>query len=515
VWEDFVLGKAAALHPDALESTHPIYSPVQTPAQATELFDLITYQKGSSVMRMIEAFLGEDAFRAGLRAYMREFAESNAKGADLWRHLGAASGQPVAEIMESWVGQGGHPVVRVERHGAALRVGQRRFLSSPRAKASAQLWRVPLVLRWKDAAGAHESRHLLTQENGEVPLRVQGELQYVTANVEGIGFYRQDLDDALHAALLAHVAELPPAEQMGLLDDQWGLARNATHPITRYLATLDAVMRNATNPTVLDRVVDDATSVEGLLEDAGDAEALARFRAWVGAAFAPRMTRLSAEPRAGEPRDDALARAATLRAMSSLAHDRQAIAAASAYADREADDPQKVDANLAGTAVTVAAQFGDLARLAKHVRLYEERRAKGAPPADTQRYLASLASFRGDAALLQVLALIDQRQMPLEAVGPLLRLMFSERAARLPAWSYLKAHFPALRESLGDMWTGNLVEASGQIPPRFKDDFVQFYAANLGAVAQQAYARALESLELRGEFQSRTKADLVAWFRAR
>src|SRR5581483_8410450 len=254
VWEEFQLGKAAALTPDALESTHPIYSPVETPAEATELFDLITYQKGSSVLRMLERFLGEEAFRAGLRAYMAEFAERNAKGGDLWRHLEAASRQPVTDIMSSWVLQGGHPAVRVALVGHALHVSQKRFYSAPHAKDAGQLWKVPLVLRYEDDAGVHEARHLLAAKESEVPLATRGALRWLTANAESVGFYRQDLDDALHAKLVSHAQRLSPAEQMGMLDDEWGLARNGTHGIARYLATLDAAMRHATNPILVERV---------------------------------------------------------------------------------------------------------------------------------------------------------------------------------------------------------------------------------------------------------------------
>ena len=113
IWDDFQGNRNYTLAEDALESTHPIYSPVQTPAQAEELFDAITYLKGCAVLRMLENFLGFENFRAGLRTYMREFAERNARGADLWRHLQAASQQPVAQIVESWILQSGYPVVTV------------------------------------------------------------------------------------------------------------------------------------------------------------------------------------------------------------------------------------------------------------------------------------------------------------------------------------------------------------------------------------------------------------------
>jgi aminopeptidase N len=91
VWNDFIEDKSRVLFDDALHSTHPIWTPVETPDEAIEMFDSITYQKGCAVMRMLEHFLGDEPFRDGLRAYMKEFQYGNACGPDLWRALEKAA----------------------------------------------------------------------------------------------------------------------------------------------------------------------------------------------------------------------------------------------------------------------------------------------------------------------------------------------------------------------------------------------------------------------------------------
>ncbi len=107
-----------------------------------ENFDTITYQKGAAVLRMTHDFLGDEAFRAGLRTYMTEFAEGNAAGADLWRHLQQASSLPVSDMMESWILQAGHPLIDVSLDAdgapgeARVHVSQRRFYSAANATAS-------------------------------------------------------------------------------------------------------------------------------------------------------------------------------------------------------------------------------------------------------------------------------------------------------------------------------------------------------------------------------------------
>ena len=162
---------------DALESTHPIHSRVETPEQATELFDNITYQKGSAVMRMLENFLGEEDFRAGLRTYMKEFAETNASKEDLWRHLSTASGLPVTDIMNSWINQPGFPLVTVSLEGNTLHLSQRRYYSSPNAKRQEQLWYIPVILKYEDASGVHRQRILLDKAEATIPLDHPGRPQ--------------------------------------------------------------------------------------------------------------------------------------------------------------------------------------------------------------------------------------------------------------------------------------------------------------------------------------------------
>lgn len=197
--------------------------------------------------------------------------------------------------------------------------------------------------------------------------------------------------------------------------------------------------------------------------------------------------------------------------MGALARDPHAIAAARALADAEAARPDSVDPTLAGPAIAIAARVGDAARLDAHLALYESRRASGAPPAQTQRVLTSLALFEEPALVDKVLAQVHEGAFPLEAIGPLLRIMLGQPVAREPAWRHMKRDWTTLRERLGDMWTGFLVEHTGQLPRRLRADVVAFYDANLHGVAQQAYQRALEALDQRAEFESRTRDDLVAW----
>ena len=181
MWRDFVATLARPFALDALVSTHPISFEVKNAKQATERFDVITYWKGAGVVRMIEGFLGADAFRNGVRSYLNRYREANATADDFWRELSTASGRDVAMIANAWIKEPGHPLV----HATARRVGedlrltlsQERFFADPsvseRRRPQArrpQAWPVPLVIKFGNADGATERRVLLSAARAEVTL---------------------------------------------------------------------------------------------------------------------------------------------------------------------------------------------------------------------------------------------------------------------------------------------------------------------------------------------------------
>src|SRR4029079_3512782 len=102
-WDSFGSARAAAFSVDGLHSTRPIEYPVQAPHDADAMFDVLTYEKGASVLRMFEQYLGAGTFSNAVRGYLRKHAYGNTETGDLWVALGEAARQPMPEIMDGWV----------------------------------------------------------------------------------------------------------------------------------------------------------------------------------------------------------------------------------------------------------------------------------------------------------------------------------------------------------------------------------------------------------------------------
>ncbi|MGQ0537265.1 MAG: M1 family metallopeptidase [Methanobacteriota archaeon] len=520
VWLTFGARSSEALSTDALVDTHAIYHPVKTPGEATEMFDAITYGKGSAVLRMLESFLGADAFRAGLRTYMRELSGKNAAGDDLWRHLGATSGVPVREIMGRWIRQPGHPQVslRLVSRGprVVLSVSQKRATASPLAPASDLLWPVPLVFRFRDAAGVHEHRQLLTGRTEEVVVPVRGDLRWLVANGDDIGFYRSDPDDALAGMMVTAFSELAPAERLGFLRDQWALVEAGDRPMRRFLELLGIVASGEDHYSVVEGEVGFFRELERMLEMAGDAKALAGFRSWVASRFSPALSALGTEPGPEEDAPTRQRRAALLRGVAGVGREPRAVDLAVALARRERTRPDSVEANLAGPAVGIAAIAGDAERFSNYLATYTARRDASASPHEVDRYLNSLPVFREPSLVSRTLGLLSDGTVPKQSVGPILCAMLGEPHSGAAAWAHVREGWDRIRAAVGDSWAARIVEAAGDLPPELGREAVSFFDAKLPPdVGRQAFARARENVSRRAEFLPRATPDIVAWATSR
>ena len=515
IWDEFQPGRNFARSIDALETTHPIYSPVETPEETQDMIDAITYLKGASVLRMLENFLGDTNFRTGIQNYMKEFAESNAAGVDLWRHLQSASNEPVDEMMKSWILQAGHPLVTVKLNIQADRTTldfqQQRFYSDPVAEQKEdQLWKIPLVIRYTDDTGTHTERFLLEERQANVPLMPRGHLQWCYANAGEIGFYRQRLGQEVLHMLLANLDQLSPSERMGFLADQWALTRSADQNITTFLDVIPAMV-TLDDQHVLREVVRRLHDLEDYLEEASNDQALQSFRNWVGEVFHPKLVNLGYKPQDGESQNQAQQRAATIDALTTLAHDPDAIEQARQWAAREAEEPAAVDPNLAPVFLRATAQFGNQQTLDQFVSIFRERKDSGATPQETDRYLNSLPFFSSPELVEQILQMIEEAALPQDSVGPTLRTMLGLRHAQIFAWEFIKQHWETV-PSLGLTWVEGIVRSASNLPIERRADFVEFMDKHLDGRAQMTYARALENMDQLAEFKERTRQDLLNWF---
>ena len=154
-WQSWLNGygqKQFALALDARRTSHPIQQPIADHSEATVAFDAITYNKGQALIRMLENYLGEQAFRDGIRSYMAAHAYGNSTTADLWQALEGAAGKKITGVAASFTEQDGVPLVIAETACSGdtqtIALRQDRFVIAPRAAAPLppRSWQIPIAV---------------------------------------------------------------------------------------------------------------------------------------------------------------------------------------------------------------------------------------------------------------------------------------------------------------------------------------------------------------------------------
>jgi aminopeptidase N len=443
-WVHFGLSRTAAFDTDALLATRPIEYPVVSPEEAEGMFDVLTYEKGASVVRMLEQFLGEDAFQDGLRRYMAKHQYGNAETTDLWDALQEASGQPVRSIADTWIFKGGFPEVSVEVvDGTRLRLSQRRFrYDAGSVSGEGGRWAVPVLFGFAVDDGDGDGNGN-GNGNGEgvdvrdgftvldapvVELDMGKPIEWINANQGGHGFYRVRYEASLLDQLVEGRALLSPLERYVLVDDTWAGVLAGTVPAEAFLAFAER-FGDETDLAVWERLVGGLTSLERLLED----DARTTFATRVRALLAPARERLGPDPQSSDDDRARTLRGVLLGAAALVGQDEDARADCDRRLEAYLANPAGVDPSLATAALGAGAALGDTAL---HDRLVE-RFSSTANPQDRERLLWALARFYDPDCLRRTLELALSDRVRTQDAPFVLREAVANRDNGAAAWAFV------------------------------------------------------------------------------
>jgi len=258
VWTNFANGAprsetlVGALGRDCLKNTHPIQVPVESPDEIEQIFDAISYGKGAHVLQMIEAYVGEEAFREGVRRYLSDHSYSNATGDDFWLALEQASKKPVRRIMTQWVHNSGYPLIKVSTRDESLVFNQERFLLQGHDESA--IWPVPIITEINE----NRTTTLLEREEQEV---LVGPFKSLKVNPDRKCFYPTqylDLENKVWAS------DLSPFDRWGIAFDSFILLVSGRITFEQYLTTVEK-FENEADPLPIQEISDQLSALWTLL----------------------------------------------------------------------------------------------------------------------------------------------------------------------------------------------------------------------------------------------------------
>ena len=505
---DDVSDTAGTLNVDSLANTRPIHQAADTPAQIQELFDGIAYGKAAAVLRMLESYLGEDTFRAGVNAYLQQHQYANATADDFWDAQAKTSKKPVDKIMPTWVKQAGAPILNVKAqcsgNSTTVTLAQQRYYFD-RSKFEApddQLWQIPLCLRGS-ASGKGAKCELMT--NKEETLTLPGCSTWVLTNAGAAGYYRTAFQpDAVRALASDAETKLTPAERITVENDIWASVRVGRQPVGDYLAFAQGLQSDR-NRAVMEDVLGGLGYIGQYLVSDSDRDA---YRTWLRQYLAPAMKEVGYEPKPGESDERRTLRSEVFRALGHDARDPETLEEARKIADKALADPASVDSDMAGGALALAALHGDSA-------FYDRVMAATKNPKSPEQYytyLFTLPRFSDPKLLQRTLEFAVSPEVRSQDALQVITGVMRNPAGRELAWDFIQSHWDAVAKAGGPFASAEVVGATSMFcDTGLRDQVTEFFSAHKIAAAERTYKQSIERINNCVDLKSQQEPQLASW----
>jgi puromycin-sensitive aminopeptidase len=503
-WDTFGASRAAASTVDGLESTRPIEYPVRSPEECHGMFDVLTYEKGASVLRQLEQYITPPMFQKGMSIYLNRHKFANTQTDDLWKALEEASREPVVKIMDSWIFHQGYPLVTVELDPSQTRVdvSQQRFFYTRGARDS-QLFQVPLMVRAGTDSGVVHRKLLLS--DAKVSIDMGSKVSWVVVNEGGHGFYRVRYGGDLLSKLTARLYEvLAPVERFNLVNDSWAMVLSGHMSLSDFLKMArlfkDEMDKNVWSVLVgalayLDRVI------------GGDVRSA--YESYVRELAGPALARLGWEPESGEDELTRQLRGMIIGMMGSLGNDAGTQKKAAELYSRYKGDNTAVDPDVVPGLVSTLASSGDAARYEEFLAAFRA----GKTPQEEERYLYALSGFKQPDLLQQTLQRCLSSEVRTQNAPYLLRnIMMNVHGSEL-AWNFAKQNWDKIMSSYPDNSIARMCEGiTALVSPELEADVQAFFREHPVKQGMKTVAQHMERQRVAVAFKQREAANFRSCF---
>ena len=486
---DEITDNARAMGIDSLRYTRAIRNPANNTAEITQQFDAIAYQKGAAVLRMIEGYVGEQAFRDGVNDYLKEHAYGNATSEDFWNAQTRVSKKPVDKIMRSFVVQPGVPVVNVaskcEGGHTTVNLSQERFAYDPAVVQASKeaVWMIPVCLRAPGGAAACE---VMTEKQQTRTL--QGCAPYVYGNADGRGYYRTAYDGAM-LRKIAESAEkdLKPTEREQFVNDAWALVRSGASHVDDFLAMAGG-MHGEREFGVMESLDRDLDFVSDYLVTDADRP---QYQAWVRNLLHPVAEELGYQTAPNDTDNVKQLRASVLHTLGYAGNDPKVVKVAQEMT-AQALNGEQVDGSLFGSMVHVAAVHGDAALYNK---IAEKLKNPKLPPDEYYTWQFALTAFRDPALLQRTLEMVKTAAVRNQDAPEVIGEIWANPAGAQPGWEFFKNNWGDLKSKMATYSYGEMAAGTASFcDARLRDDVQQFFSREMPH-GKRMLDRALERID--------------------
>ncbi|MCA9328362.1 ERAP1-like C-terminal domain-containing protein, partial [Candidatus Saccharibacteria bacterium] len=508
LWTQFAVDdQQSALRADALEHTHPIEVPVKHPDEIRTIFDMISYQKGASVIHMLHDYLGAEGFRDGLRHYLKTHSYKNTDTVDLWQALEDVTKKPVKEFMGAWTSNTGFPLVSVEGNHDHLKITQSRFVANPasNARSDKTLWPIPLLSEGLD-------RPTITKKTTNVPFTTK--LAPLQLNIGQTGFYRVDYSHDIQARQLEAIdkGQISSIDRMGLLADGFEVTKAGYQSVTEYLDLLSHY-ENEDSLATWEVMSSSIGSIRLVLSKSISDDSLRdALKPFVQKLVSKQLNRLGWDKKKSESHLDSLLRPIIIAMAANADHETTVQTALKKYTEK-IHDGGEIDADLRGTIYGTAARKGGQKEFEELLQLYK----KSTSSDEKLTLTGAMTNFEQSEIHKRVLELIKTDDVRLQDISYWLAYSFMNRHSRAATWQWLKDNWQWLRDNVGQdlSFSRTPVYAARTFTTKEElEDYAAFFEAHMEPMLQRSYNQGLEMIEAAAAWHERDAENALKWFKS-
>lgn len=432
IWLDFATNESiVALRRDALDGVQAVQVEVNHPDEISTLFDgAIVYAKGARLLRMIQHYIGTEAFQQGLKSYFQKHAYKNTVGNDLWSELGRASGKEVASIMNTWISQPGYPVLHVQRSDNEITLDQQQFFVGPH-ESSDRLWPIPL------AASTSSAPELMTE-----PSTTFTSEDTVLFNKGDTAHFITHYDKLSFADIIEKIKDgsLDPIGRVQLLDETAMLARGGVLKSEQLIPLLDAYEHETSEP-VWNIISLALAELRKFVDDDKDAEQ--KLRALSAKIAREQYERLGWEAKDGESEEDTKLRS-TVIGLTLYGEDTEALAKANEL--YQSIPLEELDPELRPLVISSVTRHGDGAIVDELLAAYKATQSGEL----RQDICVGITSTRVPEKIAELLEVIkDQQTVRHQDVARWFIYLIRGRESRDAAWQWIRDNWQWIVDTFG------------------------------------------------------------------
>ena len=497
LWDQFIEDAMnTAMGLDSLKTTHPIDVTVNSPEEIREIFDAISYDKGGCVLRMLENYVGETNFRAGLKNYLSTFKYGNAQGQDLWDAIGKASKMPVSAMVNSWLKQPGFPQVEITQNDKSLVLKQSRFLMEPTPKTQKGLWHVPITL----GLGNETVTKLITKKS--ITVKTPSSPGFV-ANIGRTGFYRVKYDDGilLDLKMLVDQKQIPHVDRWAIQNDLFALCIAGKEDVANYLDFTDAYF-DEDSYLPLTNVANNLNFLASLtfFEDFTD-----EIREYAINYFRKILSNLGWAPKKSDKHTDAFMRGFSIYVLGKLGDD-SIIEQAEIKFKAFLKNPSTLHPDIRESIFSLVAWNGNVKTHSMFVTLYKKAKTME----EKLRFLGAMCSFRDEKLLIKTLQFSQTSEVRSQNMQlPIMRIAANPYGKKI-LWPWLKKNWGKMSKKVGygnPLFNRIVASIALVADDSMESDIKAFFKKNPTPGTERTQTQTLEKIRIHSKFLRKMKKD--------